>query len=154
VGVTPYRDHLGRAGHLTAHPAYAPGGTLVGLTFCWLDSASEDHIRAGPARRRSHIHGLLAGEIWPFHSGGPIDAEAVTRRVANGEYNTASVHTYWIVVDGERCGFVKAFEVDDGTPLFDLRVAATHRGRGIGTAALVWLIAYLFDLLPGINRVE
>lgn len=73
---------------------------------------------------------FLAGGIWPFHSGGPIDTEAVTRRVANGEYNTASVHTHWIVVDGERCGFVKAFDLDDGAPLFDLRIAAAHRGRG------------------------
>jgi RimJ/RimL family protein N-acetyltransferase len=96
---------------------------------------------------------FLAGEIWPFHSGGPI-AEAVTRQVADGEYNTASVHTHWILVDGERCGFVKALDLDDGTPLFDLRIAAAQRGRGIGSAALAWLIAYLFDLLPGINRIE
>jgi hypothetical protein len=54
---------------------------------------------------------FLADEMWPFHSGGPIDAEAVAREVADGEYNTASVHTHWIVVDGERCGFVKAFDL-------------------------------------------
>jgi len=97
---------------------------------------------------------FLAGEDWPFHSGGPADAEEIARRVADGEYNSASAHTHWIVVDGEPCGFVKAFDLDDGTPLFDLRIAAAHRGRGIGSAALAWLIAYLFDLLPGINRIE
>jgi len=45
-------------------------------------------------------------------------------------------------------------DLDDGTPLLDLRIASAYRGRGIGTAALGWLIAYLFDLLPGINRIE
>jgi RimJ/RimL family protein N-acetyltransferase len=113
-------------------------------------------IAFDPVRRDDALAfaACLAGEIWPFHSGGPVDAEVVARRVANGEYNTASVRTHWIVVDGQRCGFVKAFDLDDGTPLFDLRIAAAHRGRGIGTATVAWLIGYLFDLAPGINRIE
>jgi len=97
---------------------------------------------------------FLAGEVWPFHSGGPVDAKAVARQVADGEYDCASVRTHWILVDGQQCGFVRAFDLDDGTPLFDLRIASAYRGRGIGTAALGWLIAYLFDLLLDINRIE
>jgi RimJ/RimL family protein N-acetyltransferase len=97
---------------------------------------------------------FVTGDAWPFHSGGPVDAEAIAREVADGGYNCASVRTHWIVVDGERCGFVKAFDLDDGAPLFDLRLASAHRGRGLGTAAVGWLIGYLFDLPSGINRIE
>jgi hypothetical protein len=64
--------------------------------------------------------------------------------IADGEYNTASVDIHGFVVDGLRCGFVKAFDLDDGTPLFDLRVATAHRPRHRYRAALAWLIAYLF----------
>ncbi|MBL7255081.1 GNAT family N-acetyltransferase [Paractinoplanes lichenicola] len=78
--------------------------------------------------------------FWPVHAGEAVWDE--------------SAHTHWIVVDGCRCGFVRAFDLDDGTPLFDLRLASDCRGRGIGTAALGWLVGYLFGLLPGINRIE
>jgi RimJ/RimL family protein N-acetyltransferase len=97
---------------------------------------------------------FLTGEEWPFHAGGSRDAEVIARAVADGEYDTASVHTHWIVVDGKRRGFIKAFDLDDGTPLFDLRITSAHRGRGLGTAVLGWLIGYLFGLLPDINRIE
>jgi RimJ/RimL family protein N-acetyltransferase len=100
-----------------------------------------------PLRREdgAALAAFLAGEPWPFHSGG---------QVADGYFDSASVRTHWILADGRRCGFVKAFDLDDGTPLFDLRLAAAYRGRGIGTAAVAWLTRYLFELLPDINRVE
>jgi RimJ/RimL family protein N-acetyltransferase len=98
--------------------------------------------------------GFLAAEAWPFHSGGPVDAESVASRVADGAYFSSSVHTYWITVDGRRGGFVRAFDLDEGTPLFDLRIASAYRGRGVGTAAVTWLTGYPFDLLRSINRIE
>jgi len=97
---------------------------------------------------------FLAAESWPFHAGGPVNREQVAGKVADGYYDSASVRTHWILVGGRRCGFVKAFDLDDGTPLFDLRIAAAYRGRGVGTAAVAWLIRYLFKLLPDIGRIE
>jgi hypothetical protein len=45
---------------------------------------------------------FLASQSWPFHSQGTVDAEAIAREVADGRYDSASVRTHWILVDGER----------------------------------------------------
>ena len=45
-------------------------------------------------------------------------------------------------------------DVVDGSPLIDLRLAASDRGRGVGTAALGWLTDHLFDTYPELHRVE
>ncbi|MCK2214903.1 GNAT family N-acetyltransferase [Actinomadura sp. ATCC 31491] len=96
---------------------------------------------------------FLTGEDWPYHAG-VQDREAVRRRAAAGGYDDAENRTFWIVADGERAGLVRLQDLADDTPMFDLRVRAAHRGRGIGTAAVAWLTRYLFAELPGVRRVE
>ena len=45
-------------------------------------------------------------------------------------------------------------DVDDGSPLFDLRIGSAHRGQGFGTAAVTWLSDYLFAEFPVLHRIE
>ncbi|WP_218952288.1 GNAT family N-acetyltransferase [Amycolatopsis anabasis] len=97
---------------------------------------------------------FLAGEVWPFHSAPVVDKRAVARWVADGYYDGGSARTFWIVADGTRAGVVRMFDLDDGTPLFDLRIGAAWRGRGIGTHAVGWLTRYLFTEFPAVNRIE
>lgn len=96
---------------------------------------------------------LLTGEDWPFHAGGRPDRETVLARVAAGHWDGAGVQTFWVVEDGARVGVVRLFDLDDDTPLFDLRLRAAARGRGLGTAAVRWLTGHLFAELPT-NRIE
>jgi RimJ/RimL family protein N-acetyltransferase len=97
---------------------------------------------------------FLCGEVWPFHSGGPEEREAVLARVAAGYYDDESTQTYWVVVDGTRVGLLVLEDLGDDTPMFDLRFRAAHRGQGHGTGAVRWLTERLFTTLPDIGRIE
>ncbi|EHR60009.1 hypothetical protein SaccyDRAFT_1098 [Saccharomonospora cyanea NA-134] len=97
---------------------------------------------------------FLSGETWPYHSVPRIAAADVLRQAADGYYDNSSARTFWITVGGHRVGIARLFDLDDGTPLFDLRITGTARHRGIGTRALHALTAYLFTELPTITRVE
>lgn len=45
-------------------------------------------------------------------------------------------------------------DLDHGSPLFDLRIGATDRGRGLGAAAVGWLTAHLFHRYERLHRIE
>jgi RimJ/RimL family protein N-acetyltransferase len=99
------------------------------------------------------LAGFLAGEEWPYHAG-VQDREAVTRRHAEGRYDDEEERTFWVLADGERAGLVRLQDLADDTPMFDLRVRAAWRGRGLGKAAVAWLTRYLFTELPDVLRIE
>jgi RimJ/RimL family protein N-acetyltransferase len=90
---------------------------------------------------------FLTGEEWPFH--------------LNPRPNPSEVRlsgdTYWITEDGDRIGLVRLLDLEDiddgGSPLFDLRVTAAARGRGVGEAAVRWLTAHIFTNYAT-NRIE
>lgn len=93
---------------------------------------------------------FLAGEPWPFHAVSAVEREDVLKRVAEGYY----AETYWIEVGGARAGIVRLFDLEDETPMFDLRVGSAHRGQGLGRAALRWLTDRLFGEYPHVERIE
>lgn len=97
---------------------------------------------------------LLASEGWPFHAGGTPDRDTILERVASGYYDSDSVRTFWIVNDSDRVGLIRLEDIGHGTPMFDLRIRRSHRGRGLGGEAVVWLTTYLFGALPDITRIE
>lgn len=86
---------------------------------------------------------LLRGEPWPFHAGGGPGVR----------WTGESIRAFWITAGGERAGVLRLYDLDGG-PMFDLRLRAAYRGRGIGTAAVGWLTDWVFASLPGENRVE
>ena len=107
-------------------------------------------ITAGDA---DELADYLAGREWPFHAPGR-DREAIRAAAAGGTYSSETDRAYWITVPGETIGFLHVFELDDPTPMFDLRIAAEHRGRGHGTAAVRWLTGMVFDGFPDATRIE
>jgi RimJ/RimL family protein N-acetyltransferase len=90
---------------------------------------------------------FLTGEEWPFHSNPRPDPSQI--RLGD--------NTFWIVEGGVRLGLVRLLDLEDiadgGTPLFDLRVTATARGRGVGEAAVRWLTEHIFTNYDT-NRIE
>ena len=67
------------------------------------------------------------------------------------------VATFWIRDSGEIVGIIRLLDLDDldvGSPLFDLRLAETHRGRGLGRQAVRWLTDHLFANYPVLHRIE
>lgn len=95
------------------------------------------------------VVGLMTAEEWPFHTEAEPDGAAVRARVAGGAYDDA----FWIADGTERLGLVRLLDLDDGTPLFDLRVRAPVRGHGVGTTAVRWLTSHVFTNYAT-NRIE
>jgi RimJ/RimL family protein N-acetyltransferase len=96
---------------------------------------------------------FLAGGDWPWHAGRST-REDIAARVAAGEYDSGTERTFWITRDGERVGLIHLWDLADPTPLFDLRIRAADRGRGIGTHALTWLTGYIFGNFAQVTRIE
>lgn len=95
---------------------------------------------------------FLTSEEWPFHVVPKPSPDDIRSQFAAGAFEQA----FWIV-DGGRLGLVRLMDIDDGTPLFDLRVATSARRRGVGTAAVRWLTGHIFtnyetDRIEGTTR--
>jgi RimJ/RimL family protein N-acetyltransferase len=90
---------------------------------------------------------FLTAEEWPFHLNPKPDPSDI--RLGDD--------TFWIVDDGATVGLVRLLDLDDiddgGNPLFDLRVTAAARGRGVGEAAVRWLTDHIFTN-HATNRIE
>ncbi|MDX3659852.1 GNAT family protein [Streptomyces sp. ID05-26A] len=75
-------------------------------------------------------------------------------RIATGYYDNPAARTFFVVHDGVLAGMTRLFDLDDDTPMFDLRVDERFRGAGVGSATVRWLTAHLFTELPSIHRIE
>jgi RimJ/RimL family protein N-acetyltransferase len=87
---------------------------------------------------------FLCGEAWPFHVG-TADEALVRQRLADGVYDGDDTASF--LLDTEELGavgFARIDDLDDDSVELDLRLAATYRGRGFGTAALRELSRFVF----------
>jgi RimJ/RimL family protein N-acetyltransferase len=97
---------------------------------------------------------FLTGDTWPFHGSPVVTADQARRWVAAGRYyGDDSNRTFWISVDGADAGLIRLMDLGDSTPVFDLRLRAQCRGKGVGVQALRWLTGYLFTEFPAVQRV-
>jgi len=97
---------------------------------------------------------FLTGDTWPFHGSSVVTADKARRWIAAGRFHGEDNRAFWITVDGEDAGLICLMELGERTPMFDLRLRARFRSKGIGGHALRWLTAYLFTELPAIRRIE
>ncbi|GAB3594782.1 hypothetical protein GCM10027446_19090 [Angustibacter peucedani] len=102
---------------------------------------------------------FLTGDTWPFHAAPVVDGALVRERAAGGYYLGPATQTLWVIaaddeVADDRAGLVRLFDLEDPTPVFDLRVREPWRGRGVGTQALRALTAHAFGERPAALRVE
>jgi RimJ/RimL family protein N-acetyltransferase len=96
---------------------------------------------------------FLTAHEWPFH-GDPLLSRETAAQVPVA---TDDIASFWLRAGGRIVGLIRLFDlddVDDGSPMFDLRIATTQRGRGIGRFAVDWLTAHLFTTYPGLHRIE
>jgi RimJ/RimL family protein N-acetyltransferase len=98
---------------------------------------------------------FVHANAWPFHSLHRPD-EGQAREIA--ERSTADDHLGWFaVVAGERLGFITVADVDatDFDPSFDIRLAETARGKGVGGPLVRHATDETFTQRPGnVIRVE
>lgn len=99
---------------------------------------------------------FLTEDTWPFHGVEQPTRETVARWLAGSRFSGPDSRSFWVrTTDGaETAGLVTLQDLQDPTPLFDLRLRTAYRGRGLGTAAVRWLTQYLFTEFPKILRIE
>ena len=95
---------------------------------------------------------LLTSDRWPFHLDVEPTPASVEANLAHFQPSEAQA-PHWIELADERIGLVVLRELDDPTPVFDLRLKATHRRRGLGRATLAWLARETFEA-HGKHRLE
>lgn len=109
------------------------------------------------SKERSEILGWLCSETWPHHSNEHLSPQQAGELIDRHFSPASDAIEFWIVEDGvDHVGMVRIFDlddVDDGTPLIDLRVRASKRNIGIGTWAVRWLTNYAFTNWPNLNRL-
>jgi RimJ/RimL family protein N-acetyltransferase len=111
-----------------------------------------DYQRWTPADAGPLADFLTAGD-WPFHGGGQ-SRDGILAGVASGGYDSGTTRTFWITAQGDHVGLIHLWDLADPTPMFDLRVRAADRGRGIGSHALAWLTEYISGSFPQATRIE
>jgi RimJ/RimL family protein N-acetyltransferase len=97
---------------------------------------------------------FLAGSEWPFNLERRIDDDWVRGRLESWHFFGTDSKSFW--VRGERdepVALARVFDLGDITPLLDLKVAASARGRGVGTLALRGVTAWLFSEQPKTGRL-
>lgn len=94
----------------------------------------------------------LTSETWPFHvRSRPCEAD-VQRWLRTGTFDGEDVQTFWIELDGECVGLMRAADLLN-EPTIDLRVRQAYRAKGIGKLALTWLTARIFEECDQTERI-
>lgn len=78
-------------------------------------------------------------------------------QAANVKLVGDDIESFWVEAGDETIGLIRVFDLDDiatGSPLLDIRIAQAHRGRGVGTAAVSWIVDHLFSSYNELHRIE
>ncbi|TDU81585.1 acetyltransferase (GNAT) family protein [Prosthecobacter fusiformis] len=107
-----------------------------------------------PESEGEAVASFLSCHTWPFHARSTLTVD-LARKIKLGP--AAEVRAFWINEHGSPVGIVRIMDLDDsddGSVMFDLRLAGGSRGRGIGRAAVAWLVVWLFAEYPALFRIE
>ncbi|HEX3596566.1 MAG TPA: GNAT family N-acetyltransferase [Polyangiaceae bacterium] len=106
------------------------------------------HFQEVGARDVERLAEWLPAHSWPYHRLQRVDAHWVREHAAAGYFFGSGVRSIWAFVDSTPVGIIRAFDLQDVTPLIDLRISETERGGGIGTELLRWTTQLLFEAAP------
>ncbi len=115
------------------------------ITFVRLDDRGRD---------REDLVEFLTAHDFPFHATRRPARSAVEGWIDGGRFGGPDHAAYWIHTGQGRIGLVVLHDLTDDAPLFDLRLAAEHRGKGYGADVLRALTTHVFTTMPAVNRFE
>ncbi len=99
----------------------------------------------------------LASEQWPYHVNSQLSVDKALGFIDEGLFDGEETKSFWIIQDAIFIGIIRLIDLDDvedGNPLFDLRIKSDFRGRGIGETSVRWLSKYFFETWPQLERIE
>lgn len=134
------------------------GAWLAVLSAPCLDAALDMQLRFDPivASDAALLGRFLSASDWPFHVEQRVDQNWVRGRLEAGHFFGSDARSFWIrdsEDEQEPLGFARVFDLEDLTPLIDLRLATAARGRGVGTLALRGLTTWVFSEYPETGRL-
>lgn len=102
---------------------------------------------------------ILRNNPWEFHSGSVLTNEQIQKKINEGYYNSTETTTFFLSEQNDIIGFIRLFdlgndELDDETPLLDIRIKKEFRGKGFGKIAVNLVIEFVFNTYPNKNRFE
>ncbi|MCC9197159.1 GNAT family protein [Arthrobacter sp. zg-Y820] len=109
---------------------------------------------ANSKRDTDELVRFLTTNRFPFHVLPEHSEESAREAVASGRFWSGESHGYWIDDDGARIGLVVLDDLDEDTPMFDLRLAEAFRGKGLGPKVLAALCTKVFEQFPEPVRFE
>ena len=97
---------------------------------------------------------FLTSNRFPFHVKAEHSQESARSLVEGGRFWSEESIGFWVEDGPERIGLVVLDDLEEDTPMFDLRLAQEYRGRGLGVQVLKALCALVFDRFPETVRFE
>ncbi|WP_196821657.1 GNAT family N-acetyltransferase [Arthrobacter sp. CAN_A6] len=97
---------------------------------------------------------FLTSNSFPFHVVAGHTDESARAAVTSGRFWSEESQGYWVEADSGRIGLVVLEDLQDDTPMFDLRLAEGHRGQGHGELVVRAVCDLVFTTLPHVRRFE
>jgi RimJ/RimL family protein N-acetyltransferase len=101
---------------------------------------------------------FLAANTFPFHRRPRLTQEQAREAVLGGRFWSDDSLGVWVHADGACIGIAVIDDLADvaggGNPVFDVRLAEAHRGRGFGVPVLRALTELVFARWPQVTRFE
>ena len=97
---------------------------------------------------------FLTTNRFPYHVNSAPTPDQTRATIQSGQFWSKDAQAYWISADSSRIGVVTLNDLEDDTPMFDLRLTETSRGSGTGTVVLRALCDMVFTSMPDILRFE
>lgn len=119
---------------------------MVTLSLHRVDAAGAD---------RAALIDFLSGNEYPFHMRRTLSRDEAAHDIDEGAYEDDEHASFWLrTAAGDTVGLVRLEDLQDPTPLFDLRLAGAQRGRGLGHRALAAITEHVFTTMPEVTRFE
>jgi RimJ/RimL family protein N-acetyltransferase len=102
-----------------------------------------------------HLIGFLTSNRFPFHVQAAPQAADIRTRIENGRFWNEDTQGYWAMKGEHRIGMAVLEDLqEDDSPLFDMRLDETQRGKGVGLEVLRALCDMVFRSMPNTLRFE
>lgn len=113
------------------------------------------HRLAPRGADREDLLAFLTSHSFPFHVMARRNREEVAAAIDDGAYESDETQSFWLEhAELGRVGLVRLEDLEDPTPMLDLRLAEEIRGRGVGAAALDAATRHVFEHFAEVTRFE
>ncbi|WP_291581047.1 GNAT family N-acetyltransferase [Clostridium sp. UBA6640] len=98
---------------------------------------------------------FLTSDTWEFYGTPNPKPERIRKSYENQYYTGDDCKTFWVILDQDiKVGMIRIYDLEDGDPLFDIRISSKYKGTGIGTSTVKWIVDYIFNNYSDKNRIE